>query len=308
MSSLPSFDTENEPKIARSVEKFFKDYKVMELLRRCGLRKSKGIPLWLVLSYIFSNVFPDRSMYMQQKSGKCTAGFSKNTYYRFMQNPHINWLRLTILLAERIVNGHLKDLTSDQRADCFVFDDSLYSRTGYKKTELAAKVFDHVSMTYKKGFRMMTMGWTDGSSFVPIASSLLSSKNDQNVIGTTKKIDKRTIKGDHVVIQLLDQALKAGLTAKYVMFDTWFSNPHQIVQISQRGLNVIAMVKKSSKITYEFEEKRMNVKQIFNACKKRRGRSRYLLSVPVKVGDLAKDGAQIDARIVCVRNRSNRKD
>ena len=39
----------------------------------------------------------------------------------------------------------------------------------------------------------MTMGWTDGSSFVPIASSLLSSKNDQNVIGTTKKIDKRTI-------------------------------------------------------------------------------------------------------------------
>ena len=77
MSSLPSFDTENEPKIARSVEKFFKDYKVMELLRRCGLRKSKGIPLWSVLSYIFSNVFRDRSMYMQQKSGKCTAGFSK---------------------------------------------------------------------------------------------------------------------------------------------------------------------------------------------------------------------------------------
>ena len=68
------------------------------------------------------------------------------------------------------------------------------------------------------------------------------------------------------------------------------------------------MVKKSSKITYEFEEKRMNVKQIFNACKKRRGRSRYLLSVPVKVGGPAKDGAQIDARIVCVRNRSNRKD
>jgi hypothetical protein len=173
-------------------------------------------------------------------------------------------------------------------------------------------------MTYKKGFRMMTMGWTDGSTFVPIASSLLSSKNDQNVIGTTKKIDKRTIaskrrimaqsKGTDVVIQLLDQALKAGLTAKYVMFDTWFSNPHQIVQISQRGLNVIAMVKKSSKITYEFEGKRMNVKQIFNACKKRRGRSRYLLSVPVKVGDPAKDGAQIDARIVCVRNRSNRKD
>ena len=97
---------------------------------------------------------------------------------------------------------------------------------------------------------MMTMGWTDGSSFVPIASSLLSSKNDQNVIGTTKKIDKRTIAAKRRIMaqskgtDVLDQALKAGLTAKYVMFDTWFSNPHQIVQISQRGLNVIAMVKK----------------------------------------------------------------
>ncbi|BBL28342.1 hypothetical protein LDE01_16390 [Lactobacillus delbrueckii subsp. delbrueckii] len=123
-----------------------------------------------------------------------------------MQNPHINWLRLTILLAERIVNGYLKDLTSDQHADCFIFDDSLYSKTGYKKTELAAKVFDHVSMTYKKGFRMMTMGWTDGSSFVPIASSLLSSKErsechrddqeDRQAHNRGQEADYCTIKGD----------------------------------------------------------------------------------------------------------------
>ncbi|MFS8962027.1 hypothetical protein NYF20_02260, partial [Lactobacillus delbrueckii] len=195
MSSLPTFDTENEPQISRSVEKFFKDYKVMELLRRCGLRKSKGIPLWSILSYIFSNVFRDRSMYMQQKSGKCTAGFSKNTYYRFMQNPHINWLRFTILLAEKIVNGHLKDLTSDQRADCFVFDDSLYSRTGYNKTELAAKVFDHVSMTYKKGFRMMTMDWTDGSSFV---LPLFDTKNEPKIASSVEKFFK-----DYKVMELL---------------------------------------------------------------------------------------------------------
>ncbi|MCD5435479.1 transposase, partial [Lactobacillus delbrueckii subsp. lactis] len=84
------------------------------------------------------------------------------------------------------------------------------------------KVFDHVSMTYKKGFRMMTMGWTDGSSFVPIASSLLSSKNDQKDDQEDRQAYNRgqemaQSKGTDVVIQLLDQALKAGLTAKYVM-------------------------------------------------------------------------------------------
>ena len=71
-------------------------------------------------------------------------------------------------------------------------------------------------------------------------------------------------------------------------------------------LHTIAMIKRY----YEFEGKRMTVKQIFAACKKRRGRSRYLLSVPVKIS--AKDAEDheetAEARIVCVRNRQNRKE
>lgn len=79
---------------------------------------------------------------------------------------------------------------------------------------------------------MMTIGRMDSSALAPIAF---------------KRRIMAQSKGTDVVSHLLDQALKTGLTTKYVMFDTWFSNPHQIGQISQRGLNVvIAMVKKSS--------------------------------------------------------------
>lgn len=165
---------------------------------------------------------------------------------------------------------------------------------------------------------MMTLGWTDGSSFMPISSSLLSSSNTDNVLGKLSVVDQRTIagkrrmmarsKGTDVMISLIDEAMKAGHQAKYVLFDSWFSNPHQIVQLKQRKLDVIAMVKISSKRTYFFNGERKNIKQIYGMCKKRRGRSRYLLSVPVKVGCKDKDGAEIDARIVCVRNRANRKD
>ena len=115
-------------------------------------------------------------------------------------------------------------------------------------------------------------------------------------------------KGTDVMVNLIDQAMKAGHQAKYVLFDSWFSNPHQIVQLKQRKLDVIAMVKVSSKIKYEFEGERKNIKQIYRSCKKRCGRSRYLLPIPVKVGRQDKDGAKIDARIICVRNRANRKD
>ena len=50
----------------------------------------------------------------------------------------------------------------------------------------------------------------------------------------------------------------------------------------------------------------MNVKQIFGMCKKRRGRSKYLLSVCVNISQ--KNGESLPAKIVCVRNRNNKKD
>ena len=52
----------------------------------------------------------------------------------------------------------------------------------------------------------------------------------------------------------------------------------------------------------------MSIKKIFASCKTRRGRSKYLLSVPVKVGQDKNGDSGIDARIVCVRNRNRQTD
>ncbi len=258
------------------------------------------------------------SFYMQNKLGKVLDGFSKNTYYCFLMSPRTNWLRFTTLLSERIINGHLRNLTSENRDDCFVIDDSLYERAGFKRTELASRVFDHVSMRYKKGFRLLTLGWTDGCTFLPINYSLLASNDDEKVLGPCNKIDRRTIVGKRrlmarqkatsVMVDLLKTALAAGHRAKYVLFDSWFSNPKQLLDIKKLGLNTIAMVKRSSKRFYIFEGKSMDIKKIFASSKKRRGRSRYLLSATVKVGQDKNGENGIDARIVCVRNRNNRKD
>ena len=105
-------------------------------------------------------------------------------------------------------------------------------------------------------------------------------------------------------MELLTTAKSAGLSADYVLFDSWFSNPAQITAIKTGGMDVIAMIKKSSRIDYIYEGKSLNIKEIYSRNKKRRGRSRYLLSVDVMVG---KDDP-IPAKIVCVRNKANRKD
>lgn len=106
------------------------------------------------------------------------------------------------------------------------------------------------------------------------------------------------------MIELLKTAQVAGHHADYVLFDTWFSNPAQLLAVKELGLDSIAMIKKSSCIFYEYEGEMLSIKKLFGICKKRRGRSKYLLSVNVMVGNEQK----IPAKIVCVRNKQNKKD
>ena len=315
MSIVPSKPSD-EKNISCSIRFFLTTFRIAQLLRICSITKLKGVPTMELFTYILGNAFRSGSFYMQNRVGNFRENFAKNTYYRFFQNAHANWLRFTTLLSARIVNRYLRPLTSDDRDDCFIIDDSLYERAGCKRTELAARVFDHVDRKYRKGFRLLTLGWTDGCTFLPINFSLLSSSNEANLLGTSGSFDRRSLcykrrfmartKATEVMVELLRTAIRAGHKAKYVLMDSWFSNPRQIVDIRSLGCHVIAMVKRSSKIRYRFEGQMRNIKEIYASCRKRRGRSKYLLSLPVQI--CVADESPVDARIVCVRNRNNRKD
>lgn len=296
-----------------AISSFFRIFGVGNLLRKCNAQKEKGVPVLDIFKYKLCNVFSDRSMYMQQKTGSFRESFSKNTFYRFLNNPKTNWLRFTTLLSKKVAEK-IEPLTGDDRVNAFVVDDSLFERTSCKKTELGSRVFDHTSMRYRKGYRLMTLGWTDGNTFLPVNSCLLASSKESNLIGPVTHFDGRSLaakrrklaqmKGPDVMIELLKSALSAGHTADYVLFDTWFSNPTQLIAVKNLGLDSIAMIKKSSRVFYEYEGKQLSINKIFGICKKRRGRSKYLLSINVMVG---KD-EKIPAKIVCVRNKKNKKD
>jgi IS4 transposase len=109
-----------------------------------------------------------------------------------------------------------------------------------------------------------------------------------------------------VMLEMLRSAIAAGIQAKYVLFDSWFSAPVTILKIVAEKLHVITMVKKNSKIHYQYEGKKLSVKDIYSRNRKRRGRSRYLLSVDA--GILNKDGTVLPVRLVYVRKRGKKKE
>lgn len=317
MASIAQNLENDQREISATLKKFYADYGVAGLLRACRGEKQKGISAFRIFQYLLCLVFSDRSMYMQFVTGRFTEGYCKNTVYRFLSAAKTNWERFVLLLSERIINRTIRPLTGEKRKDVFIVDDTLFARTGGKKTELCSKVFDHVSMKYRRGYRLLTLGWSDGNSFLPISGRLLASGDEKKIIGPKKEMDKRSLAGKRrkqatskapdVMVEMLKAARQAGHRAKYVLFDTWFASPKTILRILREcKLNTIAMIKKTSKVFYELDSRRMNIKQIFAACKKRRGRSKYLLSVDVLLTD--REGNAIPARIVCVRSRNHSKD
>ena len=308
-------DNLNDKQISKSIRKFFTRFHLSSALKAANAYKKKGTSATLIFQYLFLLIFSNRSMYMKLLIGKDTPDFAKDTVYRFMKMLQINWIRFTTILSSRIIKDAIVPLDSEDRANVLIIDDSMFERNRSKKVELLAKVYDHAKRCYKFGFRMLTLGWSDGSTFLPVNSILLSTENKKNRINETKEIDKRTVgykrrmlaveKGTIAMLELLKSAKKADIPAKYVLFDSWFSSPSSLHSVKEIGYDVIAMVKKTPKMFFRYNGEDMPLTTIFSKNKKRRGRSRYLLSVKV---DVVKDGKIIPAKVVYVRNKNKRNE
>ncbi|WP_367302963.1 MULTISPECIES: transposase [Clostridium] len=129
---------------------------------------------------MFLLVFTGKNLFRTLDSKNTETSFAKDTVYRFLNSTHFNWRKFLLLLSSSIIKNDIESLTSKDRVNVLIVDDSFYSRTRSKSVELLAKVFDHVDCKYKKGFRMLNLGWSDGNTFLPLAFTLLSSEKEKN--------------------------------------------------------------------------------------------------------------------------------
>ena len=142
----------------------------------------------------------------------------------------------------------MKSITQNYE-NVLIIDDTMFERNSSKKVELLSKVYDHAKKTYKYGFRLLTLGWSDGNTFLPVSGCLLSSENKKNRVNEAKELDKRTsgfarrnltqTKVTTVMLDLIDSAKKAGIPASHVLFDTWFCSPSSLIAIKKMKLDVI---------------------------------------------------------------------
>ncbi len=304
-----------ENEIPSTIRAFFHTLKLAVLLKSVGACKMKGVPAATLFRELFTFVFQHRTMFRALSCG--SEGIGKDAFYRFVNSCRINWMRFTTLLAAKAVREFIEPLTDKTRVNVFVVDDTPYKRDRSKKVELLSRAYDHCDRTYYRGFRLLTLGFSDGNSFIPVNSCLLSSEDKKNRFREARVVDRRSSGckqrrlaqsgAPAAMMEMIRQALEAGLRAPYVLFDSWFAYPCHMLALKERGLDTITRVKKMPTVHYRYGEQMLSAPAIYKRNKKRRGRSKYLLSVGIEVCD-AKRARAIPAKLVYVRNKKKPKD
>ena len=246
-------------------------FKIGRLLNQAGIRKLRGISPLLVLRIIFELAFVGRNIF-NGIHRNTNAHMGKDAVYRFLRAHRHNWRRLMGFLSQMVIKGFLDPLTQTNREKVLILDTTIYDRSRSSKVELLSKVYDHCAKRYLNGFRMLTLGWSDGATFVPCDHAVLTSPKEKNRIqGINKIMDRRTcgarrrqealVKSTELIVPMVKRALNLSIPAKYLLMDSWFGFP-ALVRSVMEHINVICMVKNTSKVFYELEGQSLTLSKI----------------------------------------------
>lgn len=288
----------------------FTSLKVSQFLRKAGIRKTYGISSFAVFQIIFQLVFRGRNLFRLLEGNRAESLPGKDVIYRFLNESRYNWRRFYQLLSLQVI-GKFEKLTSAKRIRVFIVDDSVMNRARSKKVELLARIFDHVSGRLIRGYNLLTLGWSDGYSFVPIDFTLLSSAKAKNRFCEMREdLDKRSVgykrriealnQKPSAVIQMLERVINAGFTADYVLMDSWFTQAPLMQQLMDKGLHVIGMVKEL-KQRYIFQGQLLSLSELYAKVPKN-PKAAILGSVRVQTP------SGLSLKIVFIQNKNNRRE
>lgn len=205
-----------------------------------GINSAKVFQCLFVLQYFdLKNIF---SFFNSNKSQM--INYKKDVFYDFMRNPKIDWRNIKYLFIKQLIkiieNKQVIHEKEVKPPTFFIIDDSLLEKSG-KIIEKIGKVYDHCSHTYRVGMKLLTLGFWDGKSFIPLDFSIhnepgktekrgLRKKDLDNQFSKERCVDSAGYKRVQEVaidkismsIKLIKNSLDKKIIANYVLADSWF--------------------------------------------------------------------------------------
>lgn len=196
--------------------------------------------------------------------------------YDFLGREDVSWRGLSSQVARRVIQDN--DL-GRRRHRAFVVDDSVKARAG-RKVEGTSCHFDHTEGKTIRGHQVLQLGLASEQGFVPVEAQI--------VMSDVQPVDKRPDKpfqdqrssaardlrrswehNKHELFRaMLQRALKAGLSAAYLVADAWFGCKENIASALDSDLIGIFQMKRG-KLTYRYGGSNYTAAQLYTKVHRR---------------------------------------
>lgn len=236
----------NSDSLSSTFTTVLKEFRQSKISKELRLSKSKGIDsvnLFQILFLLpFIGLLNIRGLLLSGYSPELIA--KKDAFYTFMNSPIINWRKIVLLFAKQFIRiakeKSIDNEDKNQTPKMLIVDDTQLEKSG-KKTELIGKVFDHCTHTYALGMKVLTLGFWDGKSILPIDFSIhnepgkkqnrglkqkelkaqFSKQRDENSCGFLR-INEVSESKIEMAVNMIKAAIKNGFIPQYVLGDSWF--------------------------------------------------------------------------------------
>jgi len=189
----------------------------------------------------------------------------KDVFYRLKNNPVICWRYILWLFSCKFAKIAAES-SENEGIKCLIFDDTVLKKTG-KFIERVSYVWDHVQNRCVLGYKLLVMGYWDGTSFLPLDFSIHREEgnNKEKPFGLRKKDMRKQYKkkrnsGTHnydraretdeskisSMIKMFARAISHGFKVDYVLTDSWFTCEaliDAVAKVKKQTVHLIGMYK-----------------------------------------------------------------
>lgn len=256
--NLPKITTISQIENNTIVKRKLNSIRFSGLLRMSNFRKRIGgdYSLYLLIYRILVTLFMSKRLKVLWEKGNtladCLKGAKKDSYYDMLKNERLNWRKMFFDFFLRIARP-LQQL-SDLKEHVLILDDTSNPKTG-KKIEGISWQYDHADHKHYKGFTQLHLGWSDGSTYLPIdfcikvGKKIISTWNkmiDNRTSGAKRRAESTETKLDQS-LKMLRTAFQKGISAGYVVYDTWFAKPAFLLSVFNIGYHSVCNIPKGAK-------------------------------------------------------------
>jgi hypothetical protein len=254
------------------VKKIFHKLRIQSHLTAAGIRKHDGYTaielVYAMVNICFMHIHGVADLVKRNLT--VLTGARKDAFYR-LKKRDCGWRAFHWRLV-----GHMAKLlhwSQNRRHEAhFILDTTCLPKRG-QKIEEVSWVYDHNQGKAVLGYEVLTLGVVNPEGFYPLDFGFHFSRRKgkqyrpaQATGSTARRVKEAGLSKLELSLQMLQQALKKGVRAAYVLFDRWFTSPKFLQAIRWLGLHAIGRLKNDN-VCYVYQGRSLTLAQLYRRIK-----------------------------------------